>query len=119
MTLVAQNKDGHSIGSKHERGTAAQFICILRARRFESEGDDFLRLTKAEIEIWVHDFQLEIHRASESGDILPYESHKSSTLVLPTGELALTLFWDRKNIILESWRRRTNVNSEAYYDLYV
>ena len=92
--------------------------CEEFLRRFEPEGDGILARIVTGDEIWVHFYQPETKRASKEWRLSSSPKPKKFRTEPSAGKVMLTLFWDKKGVILEHYMPRgTTVNSASYSDL--
>jgi len=92
--------------------------CQEHLKRFEAEGDGFLwRIVKGD-ETWVHYYQPETKKASEEWRHTSSLKPKKFRTQPSVGKVMLTLFWDKRGVILEHYMPRGNtVTSTMYADL--
>jgi histone-lysine N-methyltransferase SETMAR len=86
--------------------------------RFEAEGNGFLERTVMGDETWVHYHQPETKKASKEWCHTSSPNRKKFRTQSSAGKVMLTLFWDKRKVILEHYMPRGDpVTSITYEDL--
>jgi histone-lysine N-methyltransferase SETMAR len=92
--------------------------CQELLKHFEAEGDGFLGRNVTGDEIWVHYHQPETKKVSKEGHRTSSPKPKKFRIQPSAGKVMLTLFWDKRGVVLEHYMPRGNtVTSTMYADL--
>jgi len=92
--------------------------CQELLKRFEAEGDGFLRRIVTGDETWVHYYQSETKKASKEWRHTSSPKPKKFCTQPSAGKVMLTPFWEERGVILEHYMPRGNaVTSAMYADL--
>ena len=92
--------------------------CQELLKPFEAEGDGFLGRNVTGDESWVHYHQPETKKASEEWRHTSSPKPKKFHTQPSVGKVMLTVFWDKRGVILEHYMPRGyTVTSTTYADL--